>query len=197
MNDGECGTGGTCVGGLEAIVIGIENTPDRIAEYTPVADPQNGGGGNGDAYLAMIVTELKPRVDSMLRTLPDRAHTAILGSSLGGLISAYAGVKQSDTFGLIGAMSPSTFWDNGYIVGAVTNAPKQPRPLRVYLDSGDSGTSNDDVGDTNKLAAAYLATGYVEGMDFHHVVAPGDQHNEVYWARRLPGALAFLLTPRR
>ena len=60
--------------------------------------------------------ELKPAVDRMLRTMPGREHTAILGSSLGGLISAYAGVKRPDTFGLVGAMSPSTWWDNRTII---------------------------------------------------------------------------------
>jgi hypothetical protein len=71
-----------------------------------------------------------------------------------------------------------------------------PRALRVYVDSGDSGPSNDDVTDTAMLAAAYPSVGYVEGTDLHYYVQPGGQHNETYWAMRFPGACAFLLGPR-
>jgi hypothetical protein len=55
---------------------------------------------------------------------------------------------------------------------------------------------SDDVTDTDLLAQTYLADGWVEGVDFHHVVQAGGQHNEIYWAQRLPGALGFLLGPR-
>ncbi len=179
----------------EAIVIGIGNTSARVYEYTPTKGGNNYNGGGGDKYLALLVDELKPQVDAMLRTLPDRENTAILGSSLGGLISAHAGVKKPETFGLVGAMSPSTWWDNLMIVNEVDSSPKL-RPSRVYVDSGDSGDSKDDVGDTNLLANTYLSLGYVEGKTFHHVVQKGGQHNEYYWAQRLPGALSFLLGPR-
>ena len=180
----------------ELIVIGVENTAQRIYEYTPTTDPSTAGGGGGDQYLAMLKSELKPQIDAMLRTIPDRAHTGILGSSLGGLISAYGGVKQPDVWGIVGAMSPSTWWNNEVIIGDVGGMPTSARPARVYVDSGDSGTSNDDVTNTNMLAATYVNIGYASGVDFLHVVQAGGQHNEVYWAERLPGALQFLFGPR-
>jgi predicted alpha/beta superfamily hydrolase len=193
--DSDCGSG-PCQTFREAIVIGVDNTADRIAEYTPVVDATE-GGGKGDLYLKMLVTELKPKVDAMLRTRPEPENTAMIGSSLGGLISAHAGVTEASTFGLIGAMSPSTWWADAAIITEVQSS-KGPssRALRVYVDSGDAGVDNDDVANTNLLAAAYLSIGYVEGQDFHHLVAHGDQHSEVYWAKRLPGALAFVLGPR-
>lgn len=180
----------------EVIVVGPENTADRLAEYTPTVDPGVGSGGKGDAYLTMLVTELKPKVDSELRTLTDRTHTAVLGSSLGGLISSYAGVKHAETFGLIGAMSPSSWWDSEVLAKTfVPMTPQSPRPLRIYLDSGDSGASNDDVTNTAHLADAYRALGYSDGSTLKYLVQPGGQHNETYWAQRLPGALQFLLAP--
>ncbi len=182
----------------EAILIGIENTADRMSEYTPVPDPtQTPSGGDGEKYLQMIVQELKPKIDHDLRTVPDRAHTFMIGSSLGGLISAYAGVAHADVFGNVGAMSPSTWWDNDWLVGDVGTTPASPRPLRVYVDSGDSGPSNDDVTDTASLAAEYQSIGYLKGATLDYVVQAGGQHNEIYWAQRLPGALAFLLGPGR
>ncbi|MBX3187766.1 MAG: alpha/beta hydrolase [Labilithrix sp.] len=181
----------------EVIVVGVENTPARIDELTPTNVPAY-GGGKADAYVAMIVDEIKPKIDAELRTLPAREQTAIMGSSLGGLVSAYAGVRRADVFGLVGAMSPSTWWDGTMILGEISSlATKPARPIRVYVDSGDSGPSNDDVANTTLLAQRYRAVGYADDQDLRHVVQAGAQHSETYWASRLPAALAFLLGPRQ
>ena len=179
----------------EAIVIGPENNADRTDEYTPVAGKEF-HGGRGGAYLRMLVEELKPKVDAEYRTLPGRETTVLMGSSLGGLISSYAGVTHAGTFGKIGAMSPSTWWADQAILGLVSASPVAPRPLRVYLDSGDSGVDDDDVTQTAKLADVYRSLGYVEGKDLKYVVQKGAVHNETYWAQRLPDALHFPLGPR-
>src|SRR5207302_6278661 len=121
----------------QALVVGVDATADRIPEYTPVPDPQD-GGGNAAAYLAFLIDELKPWVDANWRTLPGRESTALVGSSLGGLVSAYAGVARPDVFGLVGALSPSTWWDNDWIVGAV-RTQSGLKPLKAYLDSRDAG----------------------------------------------------------
>ena len=64
---------------------------------------------------------------------------------------------------------------------------------RVYLDSGNSGPSQDDVVNTRVLAEAYRSAGYRDGRDLLHVVQAGAEHSESYWAQRLPAALRFLL----
>jgi predicted alpha/beta superfamily hydrolase len=181
----------------EAIVVGPEATSARMIDYTPSVDPGRGEGGGADAYLASLATELKPLVDRELRTLRGREDTAILGSSLGGLVSAWAGVRGAGTFGLVGAMSPSTWWDSTMILGAVSGMRTQStKPLRVYVDSGNAGASSDDWINTAELARRYRGVGYRDGVDFLYVLASGHQHNEAYWAQRLPRALAFLLGPR-
>ena len=65
-------------------------------------------------------------------------------------------------------------------------------PARVYVDSGDSGTSQDDKVNTALLADAYRA----RGATLKYLVQRGASHNETWWRQRLPGALAFLLGPR-
>jgi predicted alpha/beta superfamily hydrolase len=177
----------------EAIIVAIENTADRINEYTPVADPGYPGSGKGDTYVQAIIHELKPQIDSSLRTLTDRDHTAMVGSSLGGLISSYTGDKYPDTFGLIGALSPSTWWDNTWIIS--TTAATQGasvKPDRVYLDSGDSGDSNDDVDNTRTLSQTYQSL----GIPLDYLVQAGGQHGEAWWRQRIPGGLAYLLGGR-
>jgi predicted alpha/beta superfamily hydrolase len=192
--DGDCAPGVTCETFPEAIAIGVANTTNRIGEYTPTTDPTTPGGGDADAYLTMLVTEVKPLVDAQLRTRPDAASTSLVGSSLGGLVTAYAGTTHADTFSRLGELSPSTWWNNDVILGDVGAAAASPAPAIVYVDSGAG--SADDESDTDQLAAAYLARGYVDGTTFRHVVQPGAQHGETWWAERLPGALQLLLGPR-
>jgi predicted alpha/beta superfamily hydrolase len=183
----------------ETIVIGAENTAARMSEYTPVPDPDydDGGDGNGANYIKALITELKPKIDAMYRTIPDRDHTFMMGSSLGGLISAYAGVEDADVYGGVGILSPSTFWDNNWIIGEVgTIGTHAVRANRVYLDSGNAGDSDDDEPLTAQLATAYQTQGYVQGTTFDYLVQNGGQHSETYWAERAPGALAFLIGPR-
>jgi predicted alpha/beta superfamily hydrolase len=91
------------------IVVGIDNGGDtRINEYNP-NDNEEFGKGLGKEYLRRVVEILKPFVDDRFRTLADAHHTAIAGSSMGGLISFYAGLYYPDIFGAVGVFSPS-FW---------------------------------------------------------------------------------------
>jgi predicted alpha/beta superfamily hydrolase len=192
--DADCGPHGSCVTFPEAIVIGVANTPNRIYEYTPTTDPTVSGGGGADEYLTMLIHELKPMIDAQLRTRPEAASTTLAGSSLGGLVSAYAGLEHPDVFSRIGELSPSTWWNGDVIVTDVRGTPPAPmRPTIVYVDSGGSG---DDQVDTDQLAQAYRDVGYVDGVQFRHVVQANASHDETYWAQRLPGALQLLLGAR-
>jgi predicted alpha/beta superfamily hydrolase len=76
----------------EVVVIGAYNTPDRMNEYTYSYDPEEKFGGKGDLYLDFIDQTLLPLMQKNLRiTLDFGNRLGILGSSLGGLISCYAG----------------------------------------------------------------------------------------------------------
>src|SRR5437899_819079 len=93
--------------GFQAIVVGIPNMgAARITEYTPFVDPKV-GGGQGERYLDYLVHTVKPLIDERFRTLPERAHTGIAGSSLGGLISLYAFFRYPEVFGFTAALSRS------------------------------------------------------------------------------------------
>ncbi len=98
-------------GAIEPLVIvGIYNTgPHRIDEYTPVEDKRL-GGGQADAYGQMIVEELKPFVDHQYRTLPGTENCGMGGSSLGGLVSMYLGLRYTWVFSKLCVMSPSVWW---------------------------------------------------------------------------------------
>lgn len=119
--------------GLEAIVVGVPNSGERrLNEYTPPANQW--WRGTGDQYVAFLVDTLKPLIDRDFRTMTDRSHTGIFGSSLGALISLYAFFTRSDVFGFVGAMSPSLWVGRGLILEQVRESPVVLG--RIYLDNG-------------------------------------------------------------
>src|SRR3954467_14535236 len=90
--------------GLDAIYVGVHNAGGkRLGEYSPFPDPRH-GGGNADQYLGFLVDTLKPRVDRIFNTRRDRDSTAILGSSMGGLLSLYAYFRYPSVFARAGVM---------------------------------------------------------------------------------------------
>jgi predicted alpha/beta superfamily hydrolase len=174
------------------IVVAIDNTKLRTFEYTPDQDPgEDQLGGGADDYLNLLTTELKPRIDSTFRTRRERNSTAIMGSSLGGLVSLYAGAAFSQTFGLVGALSPSIWWNQESIINTVLRAPFMP--AKVYLDSGDSGGEKPE--DVQACAGAFKFRGMVNTVNLKIIIQPGATHSEQFWAERLPLALQFLFPP--
>jgi len=181
--------------GTEAIAVAIANTPDRIDEYSPVTNSRH-AGGRASAYLEFLVEELKPRIDAALRTQPDRDHTAIVGSSLGGLLALYAGVAAAARFGRVGALSPALDWgayDIGYRYGA-----SQQLPSRIWIDMGTAeahttSAAAQAVADLHRFAGVLRERGFTDDDSLHCEEVDGARHDEAAWAARLPRVLAFLL----
>jgi predicted alpha/beta superfamily hydrolase len=167
----------------EIIVVGIDNTPDRIPEYTPCCDPKY-GGGKLDAYQSFIVDTLKPYVDRTLRTLPDKEHTAIMGSSLGGIASVLIAHRKPEIFSKAGGVSSSFWWDNKVLV----NKLPARVPVKFYLDAG---TSNDGLEETKLMREAMLKQGYRDGVDLFYYADAGGSHNEKSWAARVDKPLTW------
>lgn len=178
----------------EFFIVAIDNSGfSRALDYIPPDDivpigAGFGGPGAADDYAAFVVNELKPEIDRRWRTLTDRDNTAIMGSSLGGVASLYFGWDYNSTFSRAAALSGS-WWLPNFPARVASEAD---RDLRLYLDSGDSGTSNDGAWGTMNLRDDFLAKGRVLEGNLRHVVGYGDQHNEPAWARRLPDAYEFL-----
>jgi predicted alpha/beta superfamily hydrolase len=177
--------------GIEAIVVGVPNMGDaRVREYTPFTDTKL-DGGDGDAYLAFLERTVKPLVDRRFRTEPERETTGIFGSSLGALISLYAFFRAPETFGLVGAMSPSIWFANRGILSYIEHAAAPQG--RIYADTGTDEGSN-TLRDARQLADVLERKGYASDR-FRFVEDPGGRHSEADWARRLVPALEFLLRP--
>jgi predicted alpha/beta superfamily hydrolase len=176
--------------GVEAIVVGIPNMArERCDEYSPFPDPLV-GGGYGEAYLACLVGTMKPLVDRQFRTRPDRAHTGIMGSSMGGLISLYAFFRYPGVFGFAGAMSPALWFSQRAIFSHLETVTAAPG--RIYLDVGTE-EGETVVEDARRMHALLLAKGYRRSESLLYVEDEGAGHNEAAWSQRLRTALYFLI----
>jgi predicted alpha/beta superfamily hydrolase len=172
------------------IIVGIANTGDhRLAEYTHVPDWKM-GGGEADKYGRLITEELMPFINANYRTLHSRDHTGMGGSSLGGLVTLYLGLRYQDLFGRMAVLSPSVWWNHKSIVGYVNETRLDHRP-RIWLDVGKS-EGRRTLTDADLLERRLKANGWRETIDLHYERIPGGTHDEASWAQRVGPMLRFL-----
>ena len=176
------------------IVVGVYNTGShRMDEYTPTPDPRMGHGGKANLYGRMLTEELKPFIDTVYRTQKDASHTALGGSSLGGLVTLYIGLRNPKVFGKLAVMSPSVWWDKRTILHDVRHLTGKPA-LKIWLDIGTAEGQRPQriVGDVRKLRDVLVRKGWKEGQDLMYVEAEGAGHNEGAWASRVGSMMRFL-----
>ncbi|OHD14932.1 MAG: hypothetical protein A2Z98_03730 [Spirochaetes bacterium GWB1_27_13] len=172
------------------IVVGLKNTGNRNAEYCPwqFYDGSESIGGLGDEYLDFIVNNLKPFIDTNYRTKSDRENTGIAGSSLGGLISFYGGIKHQDTFGIIGAFSSSFECKNREIVKYLEQIPNK-YSSRIYIDAGNN--EGYMVSDANLVYDKLVSLGY-KSDNLKKVIDPTGSHTISSWQKRFPDAFLWM-----
>jgi alpha-glucosidase len=179
--------------GLKVIVVGIDNGGvERVHELNAWDNPQF-GKGEGEQYMAFVVDVLKPWVDQHYRTEPDRRHTAIMGSSMGGLISSYAISHYPAVFGSAGIFSPA-YWLAPQVFTDTGSHPP-PRTARLYFYAGGSETDT-MVPDTRRMVAVLRQAG-LPRRNLEVVINPVGRHNEDAWRAEFPRAVAWLFGTRR
>lgn len=170
------------------IVVGVENGGEkRIEEYTPWKHEKY-GGGKGDVYVNFLANTLKPYIDANYRTKTTAENTAIIGSSLGGLISFYGGLKKPEVFGKIGAISTS-FWFSDKIIDFTKENGNQKNTKIYFLVGGKEGETM--VPDTENMAKLLVKTGFSKENIKTKIVEKG-KHNEAFWKEEFLETITFL-----
>ncbi len=131
-----------------------------------------------EAYGEFLVGQLKPYIDEMYRTAPEPQNTAIMGSSLGGVVSLYLAWEYPEVFGMAGCMS-STFGWRDDLFARINSGAK--RNIRIYLDSGWPA---DNYEVTRNMAALLDRKGYGTNNEMLYFAFPEARHNERSWAMR-------------
>lgn len=174
----------------DIIVVAIDHAEeDRIREFSP-PEVTKFGPSLGKQYAQYMVEELKPYVDHHFRTLPDRQHTGVGGSSMGGLISIYSGFIYPEVFGKLMIFSPS-LWLTPKIYFQAINF-FNPFQTKIYLYAGGNEGSN-MVPNVQRLKAAMQRRG-IDGskIEFNLSIDPDGQHNEAKWSEEFPKAIKWL-----
>lgn len=165
-------------GVVDAIVVATDNGgAERINEYSAWENPQY-GGGDAAAFADFMVTELKPLIDGLFRTQPGRMTTAVMGSSLGGLMAMYLVFEHGETFGKAGVMSPS-FWFTDGIYTLAENHTVLP-DTRIFM-LGGTNESSTMVSNMEAMEDILIERGYTD-QNLRLEAHSYGQHNENYWA---------------
>jgi predicted alpha/beta superfamily hydrolase len=172
------------------VIVGIYNAgAKRVNEYTPLEDRRL-GGGQADAYGQMLVEELRPFVAHHYRTLAGAHNCGMGGSSLGGLVTLYLGMRYPDVFGNLAVFSPSVWWRDRVILRYVEQI-RQKTGQRIWLDMG-TNEGRRAMPDVRALKRMLIRKGWRPGKDLEYHEIPGGHHSEYAWAERVAPMLKFL-----
>ena len=172
----------------ECIIVGIDNSEHRMTEYN-YKSHEKFGKGEGSKYIDFIANTLKPRIDATFKTRPEREHTFIAGSSMGGLISLYGALNHAETFGGAGIFSPSLWLVPDATEELKCLADKNAHlPQRFYFYGG--GKEGD-----NMVEHIEHMVDLLNDYPYYHVtveIDPEGDHSEYHWRNRFPHFYAWL-----
>lgn len=182
------------------IVVGVDcnHHPDngRLSEYSPYSfsDPRFGTvNGRGKLYMDWLTGTLKPMIDARYPTLPDREHTWIAGSSMGGLMSLYAIAAYNRFFSRAAALSPS-IWVNGKKLRKLLRTADLSSDTVIYMDYGAREMREHD-GMSEEFAATVFTLMQRQALVNARIVPNGD-HCEACWEEQIPFFMETLFYQR-
>ena len=191
------------------VVVAISSTLNRPGDYLPAKALSQPGELDiseessllrktatsnivSDQYLEWMVGTLKPAIDQRYRTHSEPENTALMGSSLGGLISLYALCEYPEIFGKAACLS--THWPalgEGMLDYLAEKLP-QPGQHKLYFDHGSEGLDSEYEPWQTRVDALLRQKGYREGKDFASWFFAGEDHTTTTWGKRVHIPLTFL-----
>jgi len=171
------------------IIVAIDHAEEyRIKEFIPYDHPKF-GEGIGDDYIKFITRRLKPDIDKRFRTLPDREHTAIGGSSLGGLISLYAGLTRPNVYSKMLIFSPA-LWIAPPIYELAQKFNSELE-TRFYLYTG-AKESEFLVPNMKRMESYIHQNNTSKNCHTQLSIRENGTHNEYFWGEEFAHALKWL-----
>lgn len=175
------------------IIIAIEHAEeDRIKEYNVGKTVL--GKGQGKKYIRFVTDTLKPYVDSNFRTKKELEFTGIGGSSMGGLISIFSGLRNPEVYGKLMIFSPS-LW---VVPDLKINSKKANlADTKIYLYGGgnESDTMIDHI---KKFQEDLIMSKFIKDKSKINLsINRQGKHSETYWSDEFPKAIEWLFFNRK
>ncbi len=189
----------------DVVIVAIEHgDSSRAAEY--VVDNAKGEitkererkeaeeisrNSEGKRYIRFITDTLKPYIDAHYRTKKERNWTGIGGSSLGGLISIYAGFLYPEVYSKLLIFSPS-LWVEPNNQFPIINFRKNYK-TKVYLYGGEKEGSKmvERIFEFEKSLKAWEDQKILD-FEIKTSINPEGKHQEFYWSQEFPRAMEWL-----
>ncbi len=171
------------------IIVAIECNHEnnrRLVEYSPLTFENSTLGqvnGEGKIYMDWLVGTLKPMIDSKIRTLPDREHTLICGSSMGGLMALYAAVEYNHVFQRAACLSPSVWVSPAKVIKMIAKADVK-NDTCIYMDYGSEEIYNHAANKEALISVAHMLLTRHVNLAFR--IVPGGTHCEASWEKQIP-----------
>lgn len=175
------------------ILVAIDHAGSgRLAEFAHQDRHHDGQtvSARGSDYEAFLANEIKPHIDRLFLTRPEPRANALMGSSMGGLVSLNIGLRRSHQFGAIAALSPSCWWNPDRLKADLQHYQKELTGLKIWFDIGGR---EGRYGEKATEIAEHIAqlSGNNEEM-FRYYCDPNADHSEVAWRNRVHLPLKFL-----
>lgn len=158
----------------------------RLCEYSPFSHMDSTLGaieGRGKLYMDWLTGYFKPLIDSRARTMPDRGHTLIAGSSMGGLMSLYAVTQYNHVFQSAACLSPSLWVDPAKVMTMLKTATIA-EDTTIYMDYGSKEIFNHEKSANALISVSnHLLRRHVN-LSFR--IVPGGSHCEASWEKQIP-----------
>ncbi len=158
------------------IIVGISNTANRTSEYSE--------NDTGYAYIDFLVNDVKPMIDKKYKTKRGREHTAVAGSSMGGLISFMIAWEHPDVFMKAACLSPAFKISRFNFVDNVVSYTGEKKDILFYIDNGTVELEDSLQTGVDEMLSALNMQNYKEGNDFVFYKDEGASHTEADWASR-------------
>ncbi len=184
------------------IVVGIESDPlgqNRLHDYTPYRLTDTFFGptkGEGAKLLEWLVQVMKPIIDRKFRTWPQREATAIIGSSMGGLMAFYAVIHHNDVFSKAACLSPSLFLCQEEISQDFEDCALNP-DTRIYWSFGSKELPARQRVEAEMALDEYAWSLKRRGGYGRVKIWENAAHNEESWGNQMHEVLHFLFNDPR
>ena len=175
--------------GKDLIIVAVECNHEgnhRLQEYSPVTYKNKDHGfipGKAPVYMKWLTEQLKPYVDKTFRTLPDRKHTSLAGSSMGGLIALYGITAYNHVFRQAASLSPSLWVAPAKLLTMVARGTYAP-DTSIFLSYGQNEMRNHTG--NRWIINAVSNELYAKGVNLTLRIVRDAYHCEAAWEKEVP-----------
>ena len=189
---------------VEKVIVVALYPEDRMVDYVKPGY---------ELYGKFLVESLMPELEQSLNCLKGPQNTAVMGSSLGGVVSFYLAWQWPEKFGMAGCFSSTFGYSDDLLERVAKEGPRRAKPVgaeqsqpevetasgtypavsgvRFYLDSGWPG---DNYEVTRNMTAQLLSHGFTWGKDVLSFTYPLAAHTESDWANRFHLPLQYFFS---